>query len=159
MQKYSGMFGCFGGAEAVVIEIDTLPAVTKPARADASSAPLLYDDVPGNVGLDFHFGDSAQVEAAFASAAHVTRLRLRNNRVVVNPMEPRAALAEYDAEQQHWTLYVGCQGVFGFRNYIAQVLGVGRDKVRVVTDRVGGSFGVRPRCARQGQRPTQIGSP
>ena len=47
------------------------------------------------------------------------------------------------AEQQHWTLHVGCQGVFGFRNYIAQVMGVGRDKVRVVTDRVGGSFGMK----------------
>ncbi|HEX3885121.1 MAG TPA: xanthine dehydrogenase family protein molybdopterin-binding subunit [Stellaceae bacterium] len=131
------------GAEAVVIDIDPLPAVTEPAEADGSDAPLLYDDVPGNVGLDFHFGDSGQVDAAFAAAAHVTRLRLRNNRVVVNPMEPRAALAEYDAGQEHWTLHVGCQGVFGFRNYIAQVMGVGRDKLRVVTDRVGGSFGMK----------------
>jgi len=131
------------GAEAVTIEIDPLPAVTEPAGADASDAPLLYDDVPGNVGLDFHFGDSDQVAAAFAAAAHVTRLRLRNNRVVVNPMEPRAALAEYDGGEQHWTLHIGCQGVFGFRNYIAQVMGVGRDKVRVVTDRVGGSFGMK----------------
>jgi len=106
-------------------------------------APQLYDDVPGNVGLDFHYGDSEQVAAAFAAASHVTRLDLRNNRVVVNAMEPRAALAEYDPERQHWTLHVGCQGVFGFRNYIAQVLGVGRDKVRVLTDRVGGSFGMK----------------
>jgi carbon-monoxide dehydrogenase large subunit len=131
------------GAEAVVMEIDPLPAISEPAAADASDAPLLYDDVPGNVGLDFHFGDSEQVTAAFAAAAHVTKLRLRNNRVVVNPMEPRAALAEFDTDEQHWTLYIGCQGVFGFRNYIAQVMGVGRDKVRVVTDRVGGSFGMK----------------
>ncbi|HVH81227.1 MAG TPA: xanthine dehydrogenase family protein molybdopterin-binding subunit, partial [Stellaceae bacterium] len=131
------------GAEAVEVEIASLPAVTEPAAADASDAPLIYDDVPGNVGLDFHFGDGDQADAAFATAAHVTRLRLRNNRVVVNPMEPRAALAEYDAAQQHWTLYIGCQGVFGFRNYIAQVMGVGRDNVRVVTDRVCGSFGMK----------------
>ncbi len=130
-------------AEAVVLDIDPLPAVTEPALADAPDAPLVHDDVPGNVGLDFHFGDSERVAAAFAAAAHVTRLRLRNNRIVVNPIEPRAALAEYDAGRQHWTLYVGCQGVFGFRNYIAQVLGVGRDRVRVVTDRVGGSFGMK----------------
>ncbi len=130
-------------AEAVVLDIDPLPAVTEPALADAPDAPMVHDDVPGNVGLDFHFGDSERVAAAFAAAAHVTRLRLRNNRVVVNPIEPRAALAEYDAGRQHWTLYVGCQGVFGFRNYIAQVLGVGRDRVRVVTDRVGGSFGMK----------------
>jgi aerobic carbon-monoxide dehydrogenase large subunit len=130
-------------AEAVTVEVDPLPAVTEPGLAAAPDGPQLYADVPGNVGLDFHFGDSEQVAAAFAAAAHVTRLQLRNNRIVVNPMEPRAALAEYDARQQHWTLHVGCQGVFGFRNYIAQVLGVGRDKVRVVTDRVGGSFGMK----------------
>jgi carbon-monoxide dehydrogenase large subunit len=130
-------------AEAVTIEVDPLPAVTEPGLAAEPGGPLLYADVPGNVGLDFHFGDSEQVAAAFAAAAHVTRLQLRNNRIVVNPMEPRAALAEYDAAEQHWVLHVGCQGVFGFRNYIAQVLGVGRDKVRVVTDRVGGSFGMK----------------
>ncbi|MGH7047910.1 MAG: xanthine dehydrogenase family protein molybdopterin-binding subunit [Stellaceae bacterium] len=131
------------GAEAVVLDIEPLRAVTEPREALAPDAPLVYDEAPGNVGIDFHFGDSEAVTAAFARAAHITRLRLRNNRVVVNPMEPRAALAEYDAARQHFTLHVGCQGVFGFRNYLAQVLGVGREQVRVVTDRVGGSFGMK----------------
>jgi carbon-monoxide dehydrogenase large subunit len=130
-------------AELVEIEIDPLPAVTEPAAADAAEAPALYDEVPANIGLDFHFGDSDEVTAAFAAAAHVTKLRLRNNRIVVNPMEPRAAVADYDPAQQRWTLHVGCQGVFGFRNYLAQVLGVGRDRVHVLTDRVGGSFGMK----------------
>ena len=131
------------GAEAVELDIEPLPAVTEPDEADASDAPQLYDDVPNNVGLDFHFGDSAAVSAAFARAAHVTKLVLRNNRIVVNPIEPRAALAEYDPERQHFTIRVGNQGVFGFRNYIAGVLGIGRDKLRVITDRVGGSFGMK----------------
>ncbi|HEX5455717.1 MAG TPA: xanthine dehydrogenase family protein molybdopterin-binding subunit [Stellaceae bacterium] len=130
-------------AEAVTLDIDPLPAVTEPAEAVQPGAPRLYDDVPNNIALDFHYGDSAAVAAAFAGAAHVTRLDLRNSRIVVNPMEPRSGLAEYDAEQQHFTLHVGCQGVFGFRNYIAQVLGIGRDKVRVLTERVGGSFGMK----------------
>jgi aerobic carbon-monoxide dehydrogenase large subunit len=130
-------------ADAVIVDIDPLPAVTAPGEAAASGAPKLYDDVPDNVGLDFHYGDSAKVAEAFAAAAHVTRLELRSNRIVVNAMEPRSAIAQYDAERQHWTLHVECQGVFGFRNYIAQVLGVGRDKVRVLTDRVGGSFGMK----------------
>jgi carbon-monoxide dehydrogenase large subunit len=130
-------------AEAIVVDIDPLPAVTAPGLAAAPGAPLVYDDVPGNVGLDFHYGDSAKVAAAFAAAAHVTRLQLRSNRIVVNPIEPRSALAQYDAERQHWTLHVESQGVFGFRNYIAGVLGVGRDKLRVLTDRVGGSFGMK----------------
>src|SRR4051794_5541844 len=131
------------GAEAVELDIEPLPAVTEPDEADAADAPQLYDDVPRNVGLDFQFGDSEAVAAAFARAAHVTKLELRNNRVVVNPIEPRAALVEYDPATEHFTIHVGNQGVFGFRNYIAGVLGVGRDKVRVVTDRVGGSFGMK----------------
>jgi carbon-monoxide dehydrogenase large subunit len=130
-------------AETVVVDIDPLPAVTAPGLAAAPGAPLIYDDVPGNVGLDFHYGDSAKVAEAFAAAAHVTRLELRSNRIVVNAMEPRSAIAQYDPERQHWTLHVECQGVFGFRNYIAEVLGVGRDKIRVLTDRVGGSFGMK----------------
>src|SRR6266446_4865493 len=111
-------------AEAVVVDIDPLPAVTSPRAAAAPGAPLLYDDVPGNVGLDFHYGDSEKVAEAFAAAAHVTRLELRNNRIVVNAMEPRAAVAQYDPERQHWTLHIGSQGVFGFRNYLATVFGM-----------------------------------
>src|SRR5437016_2031194 len=83
------------------------------------------------------------IDKAAARAAHITRLDLRSNRIVVNPIEPRAALAQYDPERGHWTLHVGCQGVFGLRNYIAGVLGVGRDQVRVLTDRVGDSFGMK----------------
>jgi len=130
-------------AEAVEVDIAPLPAVTEPGPAAAPGAPILYDDVPRNVGLDFHYGDSDRVAAAFAGAAHVTRLTLRSNRIVVNAMEPRSAIAHYDPARSHWTLHVGSQGVFGFRNYIADVLGVGRDKVRVLTDRVGGSFGMK----------------
>ena len=130
-------------AEAAEVDIEALPAVTEPSAATAPGGPRLYDDVPENVGLDFHFGDSAAVAEAFARAAHVTRLELRSNRIVVNAIEPRAALAEYDPARRHFTLHVGCQGVFGFRNYIAGVLGVGRDEVRIMTDRVGGSFGMK----------------
>ncbi len=130
-------------AEMVVLDIDPLPAVTEPARADAPDAPILYDGARQNIGCDFHFGDTAKVEAAFAAAAHVTKLRLRNNRIVVNAMEPRAALAQYDPTRRHFTLHVGCQGVFGFRNYIANVFGIGRDQVRILTERVGGSFGMK----------------
>jgi len=130
-------------AEGVQVEIEPLPAVTTPSAAVAPDAPILYEDVPRNVGLEFHFGDSEKVAAAFAGAAYVTRLQLRNNRIVVNALEPRSAIVQYDPKRRHWTLHVGSQGVFGFRNYIAGVLGVGRDQLRVLTDRVGGSFGMK----------------
>ncbi|MBN8956829.1 MAG: xanthine dehydrogenase family protein molybdopterin-binding subunit, partial [Rhizobiales bacterium] len=130
-------------AEAVVVDIDPLPAVTKQTEADKPGAPQIYDDVPNNVACDFHFGDSEKVKAAFEKAAHVTQLHMINNRVFVSAMEPRAAIGEYDAAKDHWTLRVGCQGVFGHRAQLADMLGTTTDKVRVLTGNVGGSFGMK----------------
>ena len=128
-------------AEAVLVEIDPLTAVVSAQAAARDGAPLLYDDVPGNVPLDFHFGDAAAVEAAFATAAHVTKLKLVNSRVVVNAVEPRAALAAYDGSR--FTLYVGSQGVTGMRAQVSDMLGVDPKAVHVVTGQVGGSFGMK----------------
>src|SRR6202167_4824069 len=128
-------------AEAVVVDIEPLPAVTTPEESAKTGAPQIYDDVPGNVALDYHYGDAEAVKAAFAKAAHVTKLALVNSRLVVAPMEPRAALAAYDG--QRFTLYVGSQGVFGMRANISEALGVPAKDVRVLTGQVGGSFGMK----------------
>ena len=129
-------------AEAVALDIDGLDVVTTPGAALADGAPRLHDDVPGNLALDFQTGDAEATQRAFDAAAHVTRLDLTNNRLVVNPMEPRAGLASY--EDGRFTLRVGCQGVFGLRNALADsLLKVERDRVRVLTGHVGGSFGMK----------------
>ena len=128
-------------AEAVELDIDPLPAVTTASAAAGPGAPLLHDEVPGNIALSFHYGDAAAVAAAFAAAAHVTRLPLRSNRVVVAQMEPRAALAEF--HDGRYVLRVGCQGVFGLRNTAAAVMGVPPAEMHVLTGQVGGSFGMR----------------
>jgi carbon-monoxide dehydrogenase large subunit len=130
-------------AEAVIQDIEPLPCVTEAAEAVGAEAPQLYEDAPGNVALDYHYGDADAVAEAFAEAAHVTRLKLRNNRVVVNALEPRAGIADYDTAQDHWTLHVGCQGVFPMRNQLAEILGVEKDRLRVLTGNVGGSFGMK----------------
>jgi carbon-monoxide dehydrogenase large subunit len=130
-------------AEAVLLDIEPLPAVTRSNEAATPGAPQLHDAVPGNVAAEFHYGDAEKVAAAFAAAAHVTRLEIPSNRIVVCPMEPRSAIAEYDPKDERWTLRVGCQGVFGLKNGLANVLGVERDKVRVLTGNVGGSFGMK----------------
>jgi carbon-monoxide dehydrogenase large subunit len=130
-------------AEAVIVDIDPLPAVTSCKAAAQPGAPLIHDEVPDNVAADFHYGDEEKVAAAFAAAAHVTRLEIPNNRIVVCAMEPRSAIAEYDAEGDRYTLRVGCQGVFGLKGGLANILGVERDKVRVLTGNVGGSFGMK----------------
>jgi carbon-monoxide dehydrogenase large subunit len=130
-------------AESIFVDIDPLPAVTTATAAAAADAPQLHADAPGNVCLDFHYGDSEQVAAAFARAAHVTTLSLRNNRIVVCPMEPRSAIGEYNAEADRLILRLGCQGVFGQRNLLSGILGVPVEKLRVLTGSVGGSFGMK----------------
>ena len=130
-------------AEAVSIDIESLPAVATAAEAVAEGAPQLYDDIDGNVFLDFQFGDPDKVEAGFAKAAHVTRLDLASHRLVINPLEPRTALAEWDGAAERYTLTAGTQGVFGMRGMLAGVLGVPTDRLRVVTGQVGGSFGMK----------------
>src|SRR5215213_3108164 len=91
-------------AEAVEVDIETLPAVTSASEAAKERAPQLYDDVPGNVALDYLYGDPAKVAEAFAKAAHVTKLTLINSRLVVNAMEPRAAIASFDQAAGRYTL-------------------------------------------------------
>ncbi len=130
-------------AEAVAINIEPLPVVLKPADAVKPGAPLVFDAVPNNIALDYHFGDAAKVAEAFAKAKHVTRLETSNQRMVVNAMEPRAAIGEYDAAGNKWTLYSSSQGVHGMKTTLLDVLGAPADKVRVVTGQVGGSFGMK----------------
>jgi len=131
-------------AEAVGLDIEPLPAVTEASAASRPGAPQLYDDIPGNVVLDFAFGDEARLDAAFAAAAHVTSLSIRNNRVVVCAMEPRSAIGEYDGATGRYTLRVGSQGVFGLRAQLARdILGVPPEQLRVLTGNVGGSFGMK----------------
>ncbi|MFZ2091512.1 MAG: xanthine dehydrogenase family protein molybdopterin-binding subunit [Pseudolabrys sp.] len=130
-------------AEAVTIDIETLPVVLKPADAVKPGAPLVFDAVPNNVALDYHFGDAAKVADAFAKAKHVTRLETSNQRMVVNAMEPRAAIGEYNAAANKWTLYSSSQGVHGMKTSLMDILSAPADKVRVVTGQVGGSFGMK----------------
>src|SRR6478672_1909755 len=130
-------------AEAVAVDIDPLPAVVRPEEAARPGAPLIHEEAPGNVALDYHFGDSEQVAAAFAKAAHVTRLKLLNSRVVVNAMEPRAAIGLYDQSSGRFTLHAPSQGVFGLRANMADILKVEPKQVRILTGHVGGSFGMK----------------
>ncbi|HEX7205527.1 MAG TPA: xanthine dehydrogenase family protein molybdopterin-binding subunit [Xanthobacteraceae bacterium] len=130
-------------AEAVEVDIDALPAVVRPEEAARPGAPLIHDEAPGNVALDYHFGDSEQVAAAFAKAAHVTRLKLVNSRVVVNAMEPRAAIGIHDPASGRFTLHAPSQGAFGMRGNMAEILKVEPKQVRILTGHVGGSFGMK----------------
>ena len=150
-------------AEAVVLDIEELPAVTNPAEALKPGAPQIHADAPGNLVLDFHYGNAEAVKKAFAEAAHTTKLEIVSNRIVVNAMEPRSAIGSYDPKTERWTLHVGCQGVIGLRGGLARdVLNVptgqaartDRQCRRLVRHEVAGLSGVRPAVARrQAARP------
>jgi carbon-monoxide dehydrogenase large subunit len=130
-------------AEAVALDVEPLPAVTDPEEAAKPGAPQLYDHIPGNVALDYHYGDTEKVNAAFASAAHVTKLDIENTRVAVVSMEPRVGLAAYDKKTERYTIQVPTQGVSGNRAGLAKNLKVPNEKVHLLTANVGGSFGMK----------------
>lgn len=129
--------------EMIELEIDSLPSVSDPVAAEKAGAPAVWDMAPGNVCLDFHWGDDDAVNAAFEAADHITRVELTNTRIVVNAMEPRAAVAEYDGDSEKFTLTVGTQGVAGYRTAMANMLGTTPEKMRIVSKEVGGSFGMK----------------
>jgi carbon-monoxide dehydrogenase large subunit len=132
------------GAEALSLVWEELPAVADAEEAVRDGAPQVFAGANGNVAYDTHIGDKAATDAAFAAAAHVARIKIVNPRVVANFMEPRGAVAEYDAQADRLTLHVGSQGVHGQRATIAEkILKIPPDKLRVVTKDVGGGFGTK----------------
>ncbi|MEL0144985.1 MAG: xanthine dehydrogenase family protein molybdopterin-binding subunit, partial [Alphaproteobacteria bacterium] len=131
-------------ADLVTLDIEELPAAVTIADATAPGAPLVWEAAPGNVGQEWHRGDREATDAAFAAAAHVTRLSLVNNRLVATPMEPRASLAIWDAAEERFTLVASSQGVQYFMEILCeQVFDIPRSQMRVLTGDVGGGFGVK----------------
>jgi carbon-monoxide dehydrogenase large subunit len=129
-------------AEAIVIDYQDLPAVASLRDAIAPGAALVHDEVPGNICYDWHIGDKAAVDAAFAKAAKVVKLDLLNNRLIPNAMEPRAALGDYDTNSGDFTLYTTSQNPHVIRLLMgAFVLHIPENKLRVVAPDVGGGFG------------------
>lgn len=129
-------------AEAVVVDLDPLPAVADMRTAMQAKAAV-WDVAPDNLCLDYLHGDPDKVAAAFAGAYHVTRMRLENQRLVVGAMEPRACVADFDAASGRFTLYAPTQGVLGSRANAAGLMKVPLDKMRFVAVNVGGSFGMK----------------
>ena len=129
-------------AEKVTVEYEPLPVVTDPKASAETGTQRLYDDLR-NVMIDAEIGDAAATDAAFARAAHVTRLDTWINRVTGVPMEPRSALGVYDAASGRYTLYAGSGGIVRQKREIAQILGVPFDNVRVIAREIGGNFGTR----------------
>ncbi len=129
-------------AQLVEVDYDPLPAVANLRAATAEGAARVWDEAPGNVCFDWHLGDAAATETAFASAARVVSIDLVNNRVVPNAIEPRAANGHYDLAEDRYTLYTTSQNPHLTRLLLgAFTLKVPEHKLRVVAPDVGGGFG------------------
>jgi len=129
--------------ELIEVDYEDLPAVVSPRATLEPGAPQLHDNVPGNLCFEQEAGDAAAVEAAFAKAAHVTKLRLDVTRVAPNPMEPRACAVAFDAASGKFTVHSPVQGINMMRMQLAAYTGVADDKINVVSRDVGGGFGQR----------------
>ncbi|HEX3526979.1 MAG TPA: xanthine dehydrogenase family protein molybdopterin-binding subunit, partial [Thermoanaerobaculia bacterium] len=129
-------------AQLVEVDYDALPAVAHLNTAVASGAPLVWDEAPGNVCFDWHLGDQAATDAAFAKADRVVTIELTNNRIAPNAIEPRAANGHYDDVSDHYTLYTTTQNPHLVRLLMgAFTLKVPEHKLRIVAPDVGGGFG------------------
>ncbi len=129
-------------AELVEVDYEVLPAVADASLARAKGAPVLHDIAPDNTCYVWALGDKAATDAAFAKAAHVTKLDFINNRLIPNAIEPRAAIGIYSRAEDAYTLYVSNQNPHVERLLMAAfVLGLPEHKLRVVAPDVGGGFG------------------
>jgi len=129
-------------AEQIVVDYDVLPSVVDPVVALKAGAPQIHDGAPGNKCYTWALGDKAAVDAAFAKAAHVTKLDIVNNRLIPNAIEPRAAVASFSRADDSYTLHVTSQNPHVERLLMtAFVLGLPETKVRVIAPDVGGGFG------------------
>jgi carbon-monoxide dehydrogenase large subunit len=131
-------------AEAILIDYDILPSATDLATAMQPGQPQVWPEAPDNRVFDWEIGQKDAVEALFQQAAHVTRLTVVNNRIVVSSMEARAALASFDAETGRWTLRTNTQGGWLIKGLLANaIFKVPEENFRILTPDVGGGFGMK----------------
>jgi carbon-monoxide dehydrogenase large subunit len=137
-------------AELVAVDYAEMPGVTDVRTALEPKAPLLFPEAPGNIALDWggpvpdaDGSNACAIEQVFASAAYIARVEVVNQRLVVATMEPRGATARYDAASDSYTLRSCSQGVWPQREQLIAIMGIPREKVRIVTEDVGGAFGLK----------------
>lgn len=129
-------------AESVVVDYEELPAVADMQAAIKAGAPQLHPEAPGNQVYDWVIGDEGATDAAFAKAANVVKLDVTNNRLAPNAMEPRAAIGDYDAAEEHFTLYTTSQNPHVARLVLSAFYNIAPEhKLRVIAPDVGGGFG------------------
>ncbi|MBL4739821.1 MAG: xanthine dehydrogenase family protein molybdopterin-binding subunit [Sneathiella sp.] len=131
-------------AELIEFDFDELGTVVDTATASKDGQPLVHSSAPNNVVFDWDQGSETDVKSIFEQADHVTSVDLINNRVVVNSMEPRGLIADWDSESSKMTVRMGTQGGWVLKGLLAKsILHIPEDNLRVITPDVGGAFGMK----------------
>ncbi len=130
-------------ADLIEAEFEELPAVVDVADAVAPDSPKVWDDADSNLCFAIERGDRAAADTAFADAAHTVSLRLVNNRVNSNSMEPRVSMARVDPTDGRLTFWTSTQNPHGQREPLAQIFGIPETDIRVISPDVGGGFGMK----------------
>jgi carbon-monoxide dehydrogenase large subunit len=128
-------------AELIEVEYEGEDAASGTATALDEDTPLVWPELGSNRAFSYHIGDKAKTAAAFARAAHVTRIEFINNRLVCNYMEPRSAIGEWNRQENRFVLTTGSQGVHSMQYILADVFKIRKTQLRVITPDVGGGFG------------------
>jgi carbon-monoxide dehydrogenase large subunit len=130
-------------AELIQVDYEDLPVLVEADDAGAADAVRIHDEVAGNLAFEYEYGNREAADQAMAAAAHVVRVTVRAQRIAGNPMEPKSAVASYDAARDAFELAVPTQGISDIKNTLATITGLPLEKFRVRSADVGGGFGIR----------------
>ena len=133
-------------SEFIEIDYEELPCVTDTAKALEADSPILFEEFGSNLAVDWELGSEKEWSDVKDKADHVSEVTLINNRIVVNPIEPRSATSDFNKNDNHFTVYVESQGPHAMRERLAASLGVEKKQVKVITNDVGGGFGLKMMC-------------
>jgi len=130
-------------AELIAVEYEDLPVLVEAADASAADAVRIHDEVAGNLAFEYEYGNREAADQAMAAAAHVVRVKVRAQRIAGSPMEPKSAVAAYDAANDSFELAAPTQGISDIKNTLAAIIGLPAERFRIRSADVGGGFGIR----------------
>lgn len=130
-------------AELIEVDYEDLPVLVEAADAVAAGATRIHDEVPNNLALDYEYGNREAADRAMEGAAHMVRVAVQAQRVAGSPMEPKSAVASYDAAADSFELAAPTQGISDIKNALAAIIGLPAEKFRIRSSDVGGGFGIR----------------
>ena len=133
-------------SDLVVIEYEELPSNSDTAKALDTDSPKLFEEFSSNCAVDWGIGSDEDWEKVKKEAHHVSHVHLINNRIVVNPIEPRSAISTFDKDSNKYTMHVESQGPHAMRERLANTLNIKEDDIQVITKDVGGGFGLKMMC-------------